>query len=57
MYNIAKQLLKSGDPYTELSYLSFFDMKNMKVKKREIAEMLFIKKYSNTINLQKDTEN
>jgi len=26
-------------------------------KKREIAEMFFIKKYNNNINLQKDTEN
>ncbi|EFN60973.1 hypothetical protein EAG_13905, partial [Camponotus floridanus] len=27
------------------------------VRKREIAEMFFIKKFDNTINLQKDTEN
>jgi len=26
-------------------------------KKREVAEMIFIKKHRNTINLQKDTEN
>jgi len=26
-------------------------------KKREIAEMFFIKKFNNNINLQKDTEN
>jgi len=28
-----------------------------KRKKREIAEMFFIKKFNNNINLQKDTEN
>jgi len=40
-----------------------FDWKNPKilhneknVRKREIAEMMFIKKFDNTINLQKDTD-
>ncbi|EZA59744.1 hypothetical protein X777_16225 [Ooceraea biroi] len=41
-----------------------FDWSNVKVvhqemhtKKREIAEMIYIKKQDNTINVQKDTEN
>jgi hypothetical protein len=31
--------------------------KEKNVRKREIAEMFFIKNQANTINLQKDTEN
>jgi len=47
-----------------LSFNHNFDWDNPNIlhkeknrKKREIAEMFFIKKYNNTINLQKDTEN
>ena len=31
--------------------------KECSMKRREIAEMFFIKKYKDTINLKKDTEN
>ena len=31
--------------------------KEKHIKKREIAEMFYIKKFNNTVNLQKDTDN
>jgi len=47
-----------------LSFNHNFDWENLNIlhkeknrKKREIAEMFFIKKFNNIINLQKDTKN
>jgi len=47
-----------------LSFNHNFDWDNLNIlhkeknrKKREIAEMFFIKQFNDTINLQKDTEN
>ncbi|EFN69675.1 hypothetical protein EAG_12013, partial [Camponotus floridanus] len=52
---ISKHRLESGHDFDWIKPNILHNEKY--VRKREIAEMFFIKRFDNLINLQKDTEN